>query len=526
MECSKCHKPYKSLPRLRNHTIKCNTEWDRLEKNYNNEPAFNSVQTKISTVIQTSVNHSMNVARHKLKQGPPPLIRMVQPNNLDAVETSAVLSQPGYLHRKSMLRKESPMTNLTDREMGTSVLGHSQEVNRSSHPYTNAPQGSPYQQRHLTFPTNQGQTFVSNGKYQETVTETQHSVNGPVQQSGNMHSDPSSNAQSGQDTTDNSIRRSTDRQNAHHHFSPTDKNNETMKDRIVGRMKKKSEGKWGKIKSKFRKRALLAEQRRIKKLLTVQTGAKPYGCNICKRSFSKMLRAKRHVMTHLGVRPFKCTVCYKSFNQAQALKDHAKFYKSQESKQREAYPEKKRLNSLQNGLENITTIELEEVPEETEKIIQAQIEEAGKPYKCGTCPMQFSKYPELEKHIAEHRAQIPSQPYKCGTCSMQFLKYIELEKHIAEHRARNPIQCNVCSRSLISREMLDQHLRWHREREHFFPCDQCPKTFYHLEGLKEHVAQCHKTGSEKSPFQSKPQPNEHFQRLKFHIYPWKSTMFS
>ena len=91
---------------------------------------------------------------------------------------------------------------------------------------------------------------------------------------------------------------------------------------------------------------------------------------------------------------------------------------------------------------------------------------------------------------------------------MQFLKYIELEKHIAEHTARNPIQCNVCSRSLISREMLDQHLRWHREREHFFPCDQCPKTFYHLEGLKEHVAQCHKIGSEKPPFQSRSQPSE------------------
>ena len=279
----------------------------------------------------------------------------------------------------------------------------------SSHPYTNALQGSPYQQRSLTFPvvTKESQTYLSNGKHQDNAIETQHSVYGAVQQLGNMLSDTSSNAQSRQDTTDNSIRRSTDRHHAHHHFSPTDKNNETMKDGIIGRMKKKSERKWGKI-SKLRKRALLAEQRRIKNLLTVQTGAKPFGCNICKRSFSKMLRAKRHVMTHLGVRPFKCTVCYKSFNQAQTLKDHAKFHKSFESKQRETYSEKKRLHSLQNGWENITTIELEEVPEETEKIIQAQIEEAGKPYKCGTCPMQFSKYPELEKHIAEHRRKSPS----------------------------------------------------------------------------------------------------------------------
>ena len=57
VKCSKCHKPYKSLPRLRNHTVKCNsnhTERDHLEQNCNNEPA--SVQTKISTVIQTNVN--------------------------------------------------------------------------------------------------------------------------------------------------------------------------------------------------------------------------------------------------------------------------------------------------------------------------------------------------------------------------------------------------------------------------------------------------------------------------------------
>ena len=71
----------------------------------------------------------MNAAQYKLKQGPPPLIHVVQ-NNLDAVETSAVLSQPGYFQRKSMLRKQSPITNLTDREMGTSVLGHSQEVKK------------------------------------------------------------------------------------------------------------------------------------------------------------------------------------------------------------------------------------------------------------------------------------------------------------------------------------------------------------------------------------------------------------
>ena len=523
VQCSKCHKPYKSLPRLQNHTMKCNRnhlEWNHLEQNCNNEPALNSAQREISSMIQTSMNHSMNAVQQELKPGPPPLIHVVQQNNLDPVETFAVLSQPGYLQRTSLVRKESPITKLPDTEMSTSVLGHSQEVKGSSHPHTNGLQGSPYQQRSLIYPVvmKESQTVVSNGKHRETVPETQQSINGSVRQSSNMYPHPSSNAQSRQDTTDNSIRRSSDSEHTCRqlsvllppdaNLSPTNKNKETTKDGIIGRMKKNSEGKWGKIKSKFRKRAQLAEQRRIKKLLTVQTGAKPFACNICKRSFSKMIRAKRHVMTHLGVRPFKCTVCYKTFNQAQTLKDHAKFHKSQESKQRETYSEKKRVYSLQNALGNIATIELEEVPEETEKIIQAQIEEAGKPYKCGTCPMQFSKYAELEKHIAEHRAHNPVQPYKCGTCPMQFFKYIELEKHIAEHRARNPIQCNVCSRSLISREMLDQHLRWHREREHFFPCDQCPKTFYHLEGLKEHVVQCHKSGTEAPPFQSKARPHE------------------
>ena len=499
MECSKCHKPYRSLPRLRNHTVKCNNkhlEWNHFEQNCNNESAFSSAQTETRSMIQTSVTNPMNAAKHELKPGPPPLIHVVHQNNLDPVETSAVLSQPGYFQRTSMLRKESPITNLSNREMSTSVLGHSREVKSSSHPYTNALQGSPYRQRSLTYPvvTEKSQTIVNNGKHQEIVTEIQQSINGPVHQSGNMYPDPSSNAQFRQDNTDNSIRRS------------SDDHKKIIKDGIIGKMKKKNEGKLGTIKSKFRKRALLAEQKRIKKLLTVQTGAKHIECNICKRGFTKMIRAKRHVMTHLGVRPFKCTICYKSFNQVQTLKDHTKLHKSQERKQRETYSEK--TNCSQNVLGNIAAIQLEEVPEETEKIIQAQIEEAGKPYKCGTCPMQFSKYIELEKHIAEHRAQNPLQPYKCGTCPMQFLKYIELEKHTAEHRARNPIQCNVCNRSLISREMLDQHLRWHREREHFFPCDQCSKTFYHLEGLKEHVVQCHKTDSERPAFQSKFQPNE------------------
>ena len=138
VQCSKCHKPYKSFPRLQNHTMKCNSnhlEWNHLEQNCNNELAFNSAQREISSMIQTSMNHSMNAVRQKLKPGPPPLIHVVQQNNLDVQqnnldpdETFAVLSQPGYLQRTSMLRKESPITKLSDTEMSTSVLGHSQEV--------------------------------------------------------------------------------------------------------------------------------------------------------------------------------------------------------------------------------------------------------------------------------------------------------------------------------------------------------------------------------------------------------------
>ena len=47
--------------------------------------------------------------------------------------------------------------------------------------------------------------------------------------------------------------------------------------------------------------------------MRMQTGEKPYKCDVCEKAFTDAVVLKKHKRIHTGEKPFKCTECDKAF---------------------------------------------------------------------------------------------------------------------------------------------------------------------------------------------------------------------
>ena len=51
-------------------------------------------------------------------------------------------------------------------------------------------------------------------------------------------------------------------------------------------------------------------------------GAKPYKCDICKKTYSQFGHVNTNKLVHIGVNPFKCDICEKEFYWSSILNTH------------------------------------------------------------------------------------------------------------------------------------------------------------------------------------------------------------
>ncbi|XP_053908268.1 LOW QUALITY PROTEIN: myeloid zinc finger 1-like [Cuculus canorus] len=140
------------------------------------------------------------------------------------------------------------------------------------------------------------------------------------------------------------------------------------------------------------------------------SGARPYGCGACGKSFGHLSTLTTHRRLHTGERPYGCGACAKSFTNPSDLAKHRRAHTGE------------------------------------------------RPYPCGACGKRFSQRSNLAVH---RRAHGQERPFPCGACAKSFKYAADLAVHQRSHTGERPFPCPQCGKSFSNKSSLARHARIH-----------------------------------------------------------------
>nr|CAD7600294.1 unnamed protein product [Timema genevievae] len=169
---------------------------------------------------------------------------------------------------------------------------------------------------------------------------------------------------------------------------------------------------------------------------------KPYICDQCEIICRTKLELRQHLKIHTerNERQYTCEYCGKEFKLKTLLQHHMESHKDKTDAK----------NSLM----------------------------------CNICGKKYKKSGSLTKHALEHEGK---GQFKCRLCREIFLTDCERAKH-REKVHEKPWKCDLCPHTFMSKDKLDQHVKWHVNKEsEVFVCNICSKEFKLKVNLKIHV---------------------------------------
>ncbi|KAJ2939089.1 hypothetical protein O0L34_g10277 [Tuta absoluta] len=213
-------------------------------------------------------------------------------------------------------------------------------------------------------------------------------------------------------------------------------------------------------KKRFTSRTLLTEH------LNVHSGARPYTCTVCAKTFASKYTHQAHLKTHQDrPRPYKCKECTKSFMTQQNLLQHEKTHLG-----------------IKDFVCNIcgkafgTQHNLE---------VHGVVHSKSKPYVCGACGKAFARRAEVKDHMRIHTGE---RPYACDICSATFTQRSNLNSHKrATHMDDKRYECDDCGKRFKRRRLLDYHIKVSHTGERPLECEVCHATFVYPEHFKKHA---------------------------------------
>lgn len=119
-----------------------------------------------------------------------------------------------------------------------------------------------------------------------------------------------------------------------------------------------------------------------------------------------------------------------------------------------------------------------------------------KPMHCKYCNKSFRSPYLYFKHCAStvHEIKSPAKMLLvCEICGRLFMKKYQLELHLKKvhSQKKQMFSCTYCSHKTTSSKNMERHVALHLETKKECICEQCGKTFYNLNTLKDHVSYVH-----------------------------------
>ncbi|XP_062868038.1 zinc finger protein Gfi-1b [Trichomycterus rosablanca] len=141
------------------------------------------------------------------------------------------------------------------------------------------------------------------------------------------------------------------------------------------------------------------------------SGIRPFGCNVCRKTFGHAVSLAQHMNIHSQERSFECKMCGKTFKRSSTLSTHLLIHSD------------------------------------------------TRPYPCQYCGKRFHQKSDMKKHTYIHTGE---KPHKCQVCGKAFSQSSNLITHSRKHTGFKPFGCEICAKGF--QRKVD--LRRHHESQH------------------------------------------------------------
>lgn len=174
----------------------------------------------------------------------------------------------------------------------------------------------------------------------------------------------------------------------------------------------------------------------------VHTREKPYLCSECGRTFSQNSNLQRHLkLVHSDSRALKrhsCSQCDKSFKERGALKKH------------------QRVKHLHELFRHPCPYCGKMVAANT--LTRHKLMHTGeRPFRCTVpeCDKFYRSNSEVKRHVLFHHST--ERPYKCDVCGKGFIIPCLLKAHAKIHSGEKPFVCHICGKAFLKLYSMRRH---------------------------------------------------------------------
>lgn len=109
---------------------------------------------------------------------------------------------------------------------------------------------------------------------------------------------------------------------------------------------------------------------------------------------------------------------------------------------------------------------------------KARFHSDDKPFVCNLCDKGFALKRDLDQHVRFH-----AEKQRCSICDKSFLN---IDEHLVSHfPERAKFKCEVCGQGFLKNASLRSHRRMHEKKS--YPCKMCSKLLSSMRILKQHM---------------------------------------